>query len=84
MGNHEFDEGTEILGKFLDEINFPVLVTNINFDNEPALQNENLKKSHIFEIGGHKIGVIGYLTPETNVLAKDNKVDFGEEIEAIK
>lgn len=84
LGNHEFDEGTAILGKFLEEINFPVLCANIDVEKENALKHANLKSSHVFEVQGHKIGVIGYLTPETKTAAIHNEVEFSEEIQAIK
>jgi len=84
LGNHEFDEGTENLAKFLNEINFPVLAANLILDKEPELKNEHLKPSYVFTIKDTKVGVIGYLTPETKELASPNNVEFIDEIEAIK
>lgn len=84
MGNHEFDEGTENLGKFLQQVDFPVLAANLNYDNEQALNVKVLKPSHVFEINGTKIGIIGYLTPETKEVAIPNQVEFIDEIVAIK
>ncbi|KAG5677132.1 hypothetical protein PVAND_006914 [Polypedilum vanderplanki] len=83
LGNHEFDEGTENLAKFLKEIDFPVLAANLDLEKEPSLKVDILKPSHIFEIDGIKIGVVGYLTPETKEVAKGNQVEFIDEIEAI-
>lgn len=40
--------------------------------------------SYIFTQDGVKIGVVGYLTPETKGLAIPNEVEFTDEIEAIK
>lgn len=68
----------------MHEIDFPVLAANLNIDREPSLQADVLKPSHIFDIEGTKIGVIGYLTPETKGLAIANEVVFTDEIEAIK
>ncbi len=84
LGNHEFDEGPENLGKFLNEINFPVLAANVDTSKEPSMKSENLKNSVVFEKNGVKIGVIGYLTPETETLARPNGVKYSDEIEAIK
>jgi 5'-nucleotidase len=84
LGNHEFDEGADNLGAFLREIDFPVLAANLDLDNEPILKTDVLKPSHIFDIDGRQIGVIGYLTPETKNVAIPNKVEFLEEIDAIK
>lgn len=63
---------------------FPVLAANLILDNEPELITESLKPSHVFEIDGKKIGVIGYLTPETKEVAGPNNVEFTDEVEAIK
>jgi 2',3'-cyclic-nucleotide 2'-phosphodiesterase (5'-nucleotidase family) len=61
-----------------------VLAANLDLDEEPVLQVETLKPSHTFEIDGVKIGVVGYLTPETKEVAKGNQVEFIDEIVAIK
>jgi len=68
----------------LKEITFPVLVANIKIEKEPLLNSVHLMKSTVFERDGHKIGVIGYLTPETKFVAANNQVEFEEEITAIK
>lgn len=44
----------------------------------------NLKKSIIFNINGVKVGIIGYLTPETKFLADRNNVEYIEEIIALR
>lgn len=51
----------------------------------PELQAAKaLKKSSTFNINGVSVGVIGYLTPETNILAPPNNVTFTDEVESIK
>lgn len=40
-------------------------------------------KSVVFNISGTKVGVIGYLTPDTKILAVKNNVEYIEEIIAI-
>src|SRR5210317_743807 len=62
VGNHEFDDGPEILREFIGNTNFPILMSNADFSKEPALADV-LKKSIVIERGGEKIGLIG-LTPE--------------------
>ena len=85
MGNHEFDEGVVNVAHFLAEINFPVLGANMDFSRVPELVSApNFKKSNVFEINGVKIGVIGYLTPETATLSAPNDVIYQDEIIAIK
>ncbi|XP_049876221.1 uncharacterized protein LOC126373907 [Pectinophora gossypiella] len=85
LGNHEFDDGVSGLTPFIENLTCPVLAANLNLYNEPTLQKEaNLMKSVVFDINGTQVGVIGYLTPETKVLAVRNNVEYIEEIIAIR
>ena len=68
LGNHEFDEGIEGLLPFLEAANFPVLVSNIQTDQEPQMIGKT-SKSLVIEVGGRKIGIIGYLFPDTTVIS---------------
>ncbi len=69
----------------MDEINIPVLAANLILDNEPALQGKPfLMPSFTFTVEEEKIGIIGYLTPDTKDLAIANDVEFTDEIKAIK
>ena len=61
-----------------------MLAANLILEKEPQLKNEHLKPSKIFSINGTKVGIIGYLTPETKEVASPNNVEFIDEIEAIK
>lgn len=62
VGNHEFDDGPEILRGFVDTVNFPVLMSNADISGE-ALLSGAIEKSAIIERGGERIGLIG-LTPQ--------------------
>ncbi|XP_063829407.1 protein 5NUC-like [Ostrinia nubilalis] len=85
LGNHEFDEEVEGLVPFIHNVTIPVLAANLILDKVPELEHEpNLHKSIILLVQGVKIGVIGYLTPETKYLAPKNKVEYEEEIIAIR
>ena len=61
VGNHEFDDGPEVLGAFVDAVDFPILMSNADISGEPLLSDKILK-STVIEKGGEKIGLIG-LTP---------------------
>ena len=61
VGNHEFDDGPEVLGAFVDAVDFPILMSNADISGEPLLSDKILK-STVIERGGEKIGLIG-LTP---------------------
>ncbi|XP_065338966.1 snake venom 5'-nucleotidase-like [Cloeon dipterum] len=83
LGNHEFDDGVAGLAPFLENVTVPNLAANLNVSGEPSLSK--LRPSVVLEVGGRKIGVIGYLTPETRDLAKDiGNVEFEDEVTAIK
>ena len=61
VGNHEFDDGPEVLRGFMDAVDFPVLMSNADVTREPLLA-DSLPKSVVIERGGEKLGLIG-LTP---------------------
>ncbi|KAL0821636.1 hypothetical protein ABMA28_005077 [Loxostege sticticalis] len=85
LGNHEFDNGVSGLSPFIENLTCPVLAANLELSKEPELGKQtNLKNSMTFEISGTKVGVIGYLTPETKFLAKENDVEYVDEIVALK
>lgn len=68
LGNHEFDEGVGDLESFLSNIETPVVVSNIDLSEEPSLAAKtNLTKSKEVVIKNRRIGIIGYLTPDTVV-----------------
>jgi len=68
VGNHEFDDGPEVLRGFMDAVTFPVLMSNADFSGEPLLADK-LLKSTIIERGGEKIGLIGLTPHDTDELA---------------
>lgn len=71
LGNHEFDDGVNDVQLFIRNITIPVVSSNLDLSNEPLLDKEpNLKKSTVLTVNGRKIGIIGYLTPETSVCTK--------------
>ncbi|CAK1586814.1 unnamed protein product [Parnassius mnemosyne] len=85
LGNHEFDDGVDGLVPFIKNLTSPVLAANLILDNVPELQNiTNLHSSIIILKKGVKIGIIGYLTPETKFLAQKNDVEYEDEIPAIR
>lgn len=68
LGNHEFDDGVKDVESFLRSITIPVVASNLDLTDEPALASEpNLMKSKVLTVNGRRIGIIGYLTPETAV-----------------
>ncbi|MEJ6479107.1 MAG: bifunctional metallophosphatase/5'-nucleotidase [Octadecabacter sp.] len=68
VGNHEFDDGPEVLRGFMDAVDFPILMSNADFSGEELLAGE-LLKSTIIERGGEQIGLIGLTPQNTDELA---------------
>lgn len=64
VGNHEFDDGPEVLGRFAKRIGFPLLSANLDVTEEPALKDV-IKPYTIINIQGERIGIVGLTTEET-------------------
>lgn len=63
----------------------PVLAANLILNKVPKLEAEsNLYKSIVIIKNNVKIGIIGYLTPETKFLAPRNDVEYIDEVPALK
>ncbi|SPF75528.1 Trifunctional nucleotide phosphoesterase protein YfkN [Aliiroseovarius pelagivivens] len=84
VGNHEFDDGPEVLRGFMDAVNFPVLMSNADVSGEPLLAGK-LAKSTVIERGGEKLGLIGLTPQDTDELASpgDNIV-FTDPVDAVQ
>ncbi len=64
LGNHEFDNGPETLGRYIAEARFPVVSANIDVSAEPHLAGL-IEPFAILDRGGLRIGVVGLTTLET-------------------
>ena len=84
VGNHEFDDGPEVLRGFMDAVNFPVLMSNADVSHEPQLADV-LKKSTVVEKNGEKIGLIGLTPQDTDELASPGKnIRFSDPVAAVQ
>ena len=84
VGNHEFDDGPEVLRGFMDSVDFPVLMSNADVSNEPLLAGK-LAKSTVIEQGGEKIGLIGLTPQDTPDLASPGKnITFSDPVAAVQ
>ncbi|XP_075742182.1 protein 5NUC-like, partial [Rhipicephalus microplus] len=87
LGNHEFDDGPEVLAHHLlalQQANVTIVGTNTDFSEEPALKNITLPKSVTVRINNVSVGIVGAVLPETRFLSNTGKVKFEDEITAIK
>lgn len=84
VGNHEFDDGPEVLRGFMDAVNFPVLMSNADVSGEPLL-HDKLAKSTVIERGGEKLGLIGLTPQDTDELASPGpNVIFTDPVQAVQ
>lgn len=68
LGNHEFDNGDDVLASFLEGVEFPVVAANLDASQSATL-NGKFAPSVVVEVGGEKIGIIGLVTAETPIIA---------------
>ena len=84
VGNHEFDDGPEVLKGFMDAVNFPVLMSNADVSGEPLLAGK-LAKSTVIERGGEKLGLIGLTPQDTDELASPGpNITFTDPVQAVQ
>ncbi|PJE28581.1 5'-nucleotidase [Pseudooceanicola antarcticus] len=84
VGNHEFDDGPEVLAGFMDAVDFPVLMSNADVSGEPLLA-DILMKSTTIEVGGEMIGLIGLTPEDTDELASPgDNITFSDPSEAVQ
>lgn len=84
VGNHEFDDGPAVLREFIDNVGFPVLMSNADVSQEPTLANK-IMKSTVIEKGGDKYGLIGLTPEDTDELASPGKnVTFSDPVAAVQ
>ncbi|HSP80704.1 MAG TPA: 5'-nucleotidase C-terminal domain-containing protein, partial [Myxococcaceae bacterium] len=60
LGNHEFNYGLDVLGKFKGEVTFPLLGANVR---KSADGSEAFTPYILKEVCGVKVGVLGLVTP---------------------
>ncbi|MCU0911019.1 MAG: 5'-nucleotidase/apyrase family protein [Rhodobacteraceae bacterium] len=84
VGNHEFDDGPEALGAFLDKVTFPVISGNIDVSASNVLAGK-VQDHVVLEVGGEKIGIVSALATDTvETSSPGPTVVFADEIESIR
>ncbi|MBB96575.1 MAG: multifunctional 2',3'-cyclic-nucleotide 2'-phosphodiesterase/5'-nucleotidase/3'-nucleotidase [Rhodobacteraceae bacterium] len=84
VGNHEFDDGPEVLRGFMDAVDFPVLMSNADVSGEELLA-DTLMKSTVIEKAGEKIGLIGLTPQNTDELASPGpNITFSDPATAVQ
>lgn len=70
LGNHEFDNGLELLARMIKQAKFPFIATNLDFSG--TLIDGLTKKYHIIKQNGIKIGIIGLTVSPDGLVSKSN------------
>ena len=84
VGNHEFDDGPLVLRKFIDRVEFPILMSNADVSKEPMLANK-IMKSTVVEKAGNTYGLIGLTPQDTQDLASPGPlVTFTDPVDAVQ
>ena len=84
LGNHEFDDGVAGLVPFIQNATFPIVTSNLDLSKQPDLAATKLLNSTVLTVNGTKIGVIGYLTPETKMISSTDNVIFLDEVASVR
>jgi len=84
VGNHEFDDGPEVLKGFTEAVEFPVLMSNADLSGEPLI-SDAIMKSTVIEKNGEKIGLIGLTPQNTDELSSPGpNVVFTDPVDAVQ
>jgi len=83
LGNHEFDNGEQVLAEFIDALPFPVVAANVEVTAGSPLDGK-IQPYIVKDVGGQQIGIIGITTPETRFLARaTDTITFNEDVVGI-
>nr|XP_022921017.1 protein 5NUC-like [Onthophagus taurus] len=82
LGNHEFDYGISGLLKFARNVTFPLVVSNLVYNNETELESL-IKPSVILTINGTKIGIVGFLAKFTSHMTNLKTLKVTDELSAV-
>ena len=80
VGNHEFDDGDQVLADFINGVTFPVVTSNVDVSESPIL-NGLIQATTIIDVNGVSIGLAGLVTPETPILSSPgDELVFNEDL----
>lgn len=69
LGNHEFDDGDEVLATFLDNTSFPTIYGNALIGANSPLAGKMVEYV-IKDFGAEKVGIVGAITADTVEISK--------------
>ncbi|XP_014681751.1 PREDICTED: 5'-nucleotidase-like [Priapulus caudatus] len=84
LGNHEFDDDIEGVVPFLHNNSFAVVSSNIDARHEPSMQGLFTSSTILSLTGNQKVGIVGYTTRDTPILAATGNLIFQDVIESVQ
>lgn len=69
LGNHEFDRGVGEAVSFMENLESPVILANVDDSNEPKFQGK-YQKTIVIDRNGRKMGIIGVILSTVDVRIK--------------
>ncbi|MCI0714308.1 MAG: 5'-nucleotidase C-terminal domain-containing protein [Chloroflexi bacterium] len=66
LGSYEFTHGAATLADFVDQLDFPIVVANVDFSNSADLNGQILPTT-ILDVGSEQIGIIGITTGDSRI-----------------
>uniref|UniRef100_A0A915IFF6 5'-nucleotidase n=1 Tax=Romanomermis culicivorax TaxID=13658 RepID=A0A915IFF6_ROMCU len=83
IGNHEFDDGDQLLADFASNVNFPMINSNIDASESKSL-NGTFVPYILKTIGEKTIGFLGTTASETTEISRPSRqVKFMDEIDSL-
>ncbi|MEM9320210.1 MAG: 5'-nucleotidase C-terminal domain-containing protein [Pseudomonadota bacterium] len=84
VGNHEFDDGPEVLANFVGQVSFPVVSGNLDLSQSNIL-NGVVENHTIVDVNGVSVGIVSALATDTvETSSPGPNVIFQDEIEALQ
>ncbi len=84
VGNHEFDDGPEVLHEFMHNVNFPVLTSNTEISIHDKYAHM-INKNTVITKGNGRIGLIGLTPLDTDELSTPGKnTSFSDPVAAVQ
>lgn len=83
LGNHEFDDGDDVLAAFIDSVNFPVMSANVTIPEDNPLASR-VAPSAIVDVNGTLVGLIGLTTADTPTISSPGEgIEFSDDYAGI-
>lgn len=82
LGNNDVEKGSDELSPFMKNIQTKILASNVIL--KSTKDNENVQKFVVIDINGVRVGIVGYLTPETEILDADGDIEYIDEVLAVR